>query len=350
MPVDPNNQNIILNRIEAHEKATETYADVTFLYPNNQRWDGYIPLEYRRTAVAIAPGDIRAVFSLLEFAYVRLEPSAFRKWALDQKSFWDEHPKAGVTRAFFDVLAEGGWKCVNCDLPRNANPARRLQDIKEFGYTFGTAKSRYCPTCQRNTAQRILIPFDRTDCSGNGYEGWSAFLRERILRVLGRVDAYENRVGKALLPDHKFSEIRWDANTKEDNPDDMSESDIKAKFQLLTNQRNQQKREVCRRCLQTGERGYPFGIKFFYSGGPMWPTDIPKTGRAAKAGCYGCGWYDIAEWREKLNELLSRTQQEPINSSENHAHTHTSSEPDSSKVEALVQSLFDECGITVQGQ
>ena len=288
MIVDTKNPNIILNTIEDHEKATEVYADVTFLYPNNQRWDGYIPLVYRRTGVDIADGDVSAVFSLLESAYEKLKPEAFRKWVEEQRSFWDAHSKAWATREFFDVLAQGGWKCVNCDLPRNPNPARRLQDIKEFGYTFGTAKSRYCPHCQRNTAQRILLPFDRIDSSGNGYESWSSALRDKILRVLGRIDVYEGRTGRALLPDHKFSEIRWDENTKEDNPDSMSDAAIRSKFQLLTNQRNEQKREVCRRCLQTGERGFPFGIRFFYAGDSKWPSNIPTKGREAEAGCYGC--------------------------------------------------------------
>lgn len=36
----------------------------------------------------------------------------------------------------------------------------------------------------------------------------------------------------------------------------------------------------------------------------MWDPNIPKRGKAAEAGCIGCPWYDIQEWRMKLQEKL----------------------------------------------
>ena len=135
---------------------------------------------------------------------------------------------------------------------------------------------------------------------GNGYETWSPKLRKRILNVLGNIDVYENTINRHCLPDHKFSEIRWDENTKSENPDDMTDEQIKNKFQLLTNQRNQQKRECCRACYQTGMRGYPFGIKFFYKGTEKWDNKLPQKGKEAEKGCVGCGWYDLEEWRKQI--------------------------------------------------
>ena len=107
-----------------------------------------------------------------------------------------------------------------------------------------------------------------------------------------------------LLPDHKFPEIRWDEETRAENPEGMPESEIKEKFQLVDNQRNQQKREVCRKCFQTGKRGKLYGINFYYSGNENWDNEIPKIGKEAEKGCIGCGWYDIQKWRECLNELI----------------------------------------------
>lgn len=107
-----------------------------------------------------------------------------------------------------------------------------------------------------------------------------------------------------LLPDHKFSEIRWDKDTKDVNADDMTDEEIKAKFQLLSNQRNEQKREACRRCVLSGKRQCPFGIKYFYKGDEDWDPNIPQKGKEAEAGCVGCGWYDIEKWRQKLNKQL----------------------------------------------
>lgn len=107
-----------------------------------------------------------------------------------------------------------------------------------------------------------------------------------------------------LLPDHKFSEIRWDKDTKDVNADDMTDEEIKAKFQLLSNQRNEQKREACRRCVLSGKRQCPFGIKYFYKGDEDWDPNIPQKGKEAEAGCVGCGWYDIEKWRQELNKQL----------------------------------------------
>lgn len=85
----------------------------------------------------------------------------------------------------------------------------------------------------------------------------------------------------------------------------INEENEKIEFQLIDNQRNQQKREVCRKCFQTNKRGTIFGIDFYYSGDVDWPENVPKTGKDAESGCIGCGWYDIQEWRKSLNLLLS---------------------------------------------
>lgn len=73
----------------------------------------------------------------------------------------------------------------------------------------------------------------------------------------------------------------------------------------MTNQRNLQKREICRKCYQTKQRGYPFGIKYWYEGNEQWDTSIPNKGKEAEQGCVGCGWYDFEKWRNALNKKLN---------------------------------------------
>lgn len=232
-----------------------------------------------------------------------MNPKTYSKWAKEQKLFWDK-TKKDVTRSFFEALKDGKWKCVNHELPKNPNWARRTQDLKEFGYTIATNTGIMCKKCGKNTTHLILLAIPRG--SQTGYETWSPKLRKKIMDVLGNIDSYENRKGTNLLPDHKFPEIRWDEKTRGENPEEMSESEIKRKFQLLSNQRNQQKREVCRKCYQTGERGAPYGIMFFYAGSAKWSDDIPKKGKEAEIGCLGCGWYDTQKWRAELNKLISK--------------------------------------------
>lgn len=300
------NPNIILpngyNRIE-HSKASEEYIVVEFKY-QEIIWKGWIPLEYRRTGVSIPynktnQSDVNAYLNLV---YENMNPVNHQAWLNEQDEFWEDS-NAEVTKPFFECLITGGWKCVKCTLPSNSNPARRIQDLKEMGYTLSTDTKKFCNNCQKKTTHYLLVPIKRGNLLGNGYEIWSKELRKRILVVLNCIDVYENKFNTHVLPDHKFSEIRWDDNTKSENPDDMTDAEIKRKFQLLSNQRNQQKREVCRTCFQTGKRGVIFGIPYWYQGTEDWDKSIPAKGKNAEKGCIGCAWYDIEAWR---NELVKR--------------------------------------------
>lgn len=294
------NSNIIIvdSVRKKHAKASEEYIQVKFNYPNKS-WEGWVPVEYRRTGTSIDTKD--ELHEHLNMVYEQMNPMNYNEWLIEQETYWkEERPRANITKSFFDVLIKGGWQCVDCTLPKNPNWARRIQDLKEYGYTIATDTNRFCVTCNSNKTHLILLPIERGGIAGNGYETWSPYLRKRIIKTLGSIDVYENRFNAHCLPDHKFSEIRWDENTKSENPDNMTDDEIREKFQLLTNQRNQQKREVCRNCYQTGKRGVIFGIPFYYKGTENWDDSIPVRGKEAELGCIGCAWYDISEWRRQI--------------------------------------------------
>lgn len=285
---------------KTHSKASEEYLAVEFIY-ESKVWRGWVPVEYRRTGLGLI--DINDINAHLNQVYSQIGESFDGTWLTKQETYWkEEKSRSKVTKPFFDVLAQGGWKCVNCQLPPNPNFARRIQDLKEFGYTLATDTNRFCSNCDQNKTHLMLLKIQRGQIDGNGYETWSPTLRKRMLKVLGNIDVYENRINLHSLPDHKFPEIRWDSQTKADNPDTMTDAEIKAKYQLLTNQRNQQKREVCRECYQTGKRGVVFGIPYYYKGNQEWDKSFPRTGKEAEKGCEGCGWYDVAKWRQSLTQ------------------------------------------------
>jgi hypothetical protein len=285
----------VVGAVRVHAKASEEYVDVIFDY-GKSRWEGSIPVKYRRTGIDL--NSQSEIETHLEAAYVACEPTVRDGWLKEQRRFWDSKPRAAVTRAFFDAMSTFEWSCIKCDLPPNPNWARRTQDIKEFGYTLSTNTARLCPKCENKGTSLLLAPLPRG--LETGYETWSPAKRKQIMSVLGNYDAYEGKVASHLLPDHKFPEIRWDSDTKRHSLEDLTEKEIRSDFQLLTNQRNQQKREVCRSCFQTNKRGYLYGIPFFYHGSGDWPAKIPKTGKAAEAGCKGCGWYDADTWRQAI--------------------------------------------------
>jgi hypothetical protein len=282
-----------------HSKASERYVDVIFHY-NAFKWELAIPIEYRRTGLHIEDDDEKEIKKYVESVYEEIHPSKWEKWKQHQKEFWKDR-NADVTKPFFDCLARDfKWKSNQKDLPENTNKQRRIQDIKEMGYTLAT----------KNIGREyftMLLPLKRGGITG--YEVWSDQLRDSIISILKGYDAYEgkNVPTHGLLPDHKFPEIRWDEKTKRTASEisKLSATEIQKDFQLINNQRNQQKREACRTCFQTGLRGYPFGIQFYYKGVAQWPKNIPVRGKEAEKGCIGCGWYDLEKWRKELIRKLT---------------------------------------------
>lgn len=278
-------------------KSSEKYVDVRIIQDNGYEWAGSIPYFYRRTGLFIEnPEDLLAHLTAIKKFFTKENIAKFQK---DEKKFWKENMKGSdVTIHFFNELVKMKW---TSNFPQNDNPQRRIQDIKEKGYTIASRRNG-------RKAERLLLPIPRG--AESGYEIFSSAFRKKALKTLNEINVYElssaNKHG--LLPDHKFPEIRWDEETRAENPDEMLEAEIKEKFQLLDNQRNQQKREVCRKCFQTGERGKLFGLNYFYKGTDKWDAKIPKVGKEAEKGCVGCGWYDIQKWRDGLNELIEKSQ------------------------------------------
>ena len=287
-----------------HSKASEKYVDVIFKYG-----DGVlsfsVPIEYRRTGIDIKDDEIA---EYLKKVYEEVNPKNWRNWKLEQKDFWKTKPKATTTKKFFDALQRDfQWKCVSCSFPNNPNWARRIQDIKEFGYTLSTDTNRMCPKCKKKTTHIMLLPIKRGEATG--YEKWSPELKRKIIKILNYYDVFEAKPTKtdSLQPEHKFPEIRWDSDTRRENIEHLSPDEIKKDFQLMSNQRNHQKREVCRTCYQTGERGTIYGIEYYFKGGKIWDKSIPRVGKSAEKGCIGCPWHDIEAWRKSLQSFIKRT-------------------------------------------
>ena len=285
-----------------HTKASERYLDVIFHYSNTVSWVGSIPIEYRRTGTELT--DPAEIAEYLLQCYDFCHPANWPDWIREQQEFWKTKPKAVETKAFFDALLSFEWRCVSCQMPANPNWARRIQDIKEMGYTLATDTTKFCSTCRSAKTHLLLVPIPRGGLTG--YEAWSPALRKRIVSLLRGYDVYEGRAGRSegLLPDHKFPEIRWDDKTRRETLENLTDEEIRRNFQLMSNQRNQQKREICRNCYQTGKRGSPFGVRYFYIGDASWPTAVPRRGDEAETGCLGCVWHDMAKWRESLNQSV----------------------------------------------
>ena len=109
---------------------------------------------------------------------------------------------------------------------------------------------------------------------------------------------------RQLEIDHRFPQVRWDKDEDVNDPS-MSTKEIKQRFILLNRSNNLLKSRYCERCVQTGQRGYFSGIRYWYKGNDNWDSNIsPHDER----GCEGCFWYDPYKWRKLLNKLIAKHQ------------------------------------------
>lgn len=286
--------NIIVRELIDNNKASETYVRTTFVQDDGFSWDTVVPYVDRRAGLNIETEEKLAEYLISIKPYFRKEAMEnWRKQELKRGLI-----RGSVTPLFFNILLSFKEEFEN--FPMNPNSARRIQDIKDAGYTLASVPR---PRGLKGY-NRILLPLPLH--AEMGYETFTPQFKARVIRLLGERNAFEARVTakKALIPGHKFSEVRWDDETKAENSMDMTDVEIIQKFQLLDNQRNQQKREICRRCFQEGIRGTIYGIKYFYEGDENWNPNIPKVGKAAEKGCIGCPWYDIELWRKMLNKHI----------------------------------------------
>ena len=223
---------------------------------------------------------------------------------------------SSLQAAYFHLLRDQQWHCRDCAV-REIGSTQIAGGGGIQGLQRGTksrpgivteSKRAYCNVCGKNST------WDRWSGLFQGSSSASALprsLQNEIYQHYSYTDAIEQRERTAheLVIDHRFPMERW-GEAEEKNPPHMSAEEIERKFQLLkkdmAGNHNLLKSRACERCLATGKREYPLGIKFYYAGDEDWPVDCPTTGPEAERGCIGCGWYNLDAWREALNRALGR--------------------------------------------
>lgn len=228
--------------------------------------------------------------------------------------------KAGSSQyKVFTLLSDRIWHCRTCEGKQVASDQYAggggIQGL-ERGNRSGRpglvieTKREYCQTCKKVTTwDRWTGEMREANASAN----IPSQLAQRILKFYGYRDVIENRqrLPHELVIDHRFPMERW--GRSEPNHDvNMSDSEIVKKFQLLkkdsSGNHNLLKSRSCERCIQTGKRGTPMGIQFWYSGSENWSNTILHSGVEAEQGCVGCGWYDFETWRHALNAKIAAPQ------------------------------------------
>ncbi len=207
----------------------------------------------------------------------------------------------------WEVLKDLDWHCTKCELKSGQaktwqvwRQERGIQlDKNKAGNWYDT---RVCSTCGYNTVHRKLKSLEILDDT-KARARMSTYLARRIKKLYKNEEAFLVRELAATLleVDHKFPQIRWGDDEKE-NSLTMPESEIKEKFILLNRSNNLLKSRYCEKCVKTDKRGNFPGIYFWHQGDENWQGSSEND----ESGCVGCFWYDPYAWRKALNELVNK--------------------------------------------
>jgi len=204
------------------------------------------------------------------------------------------------------IMKDLKWHCTKCEL--KSAQAKTWQVWRQKGIQLDTDekgnfyKRIYCPNCNMVTVHRKLKLLEILEDT-KIRSGISPYLARRVKQIYKNQEALFLREypPNELEVDHKFPQIRWCEDEKE-NKITMSEEEIKQKFILLTRSNNLLKSRYCEKCVKTGKRGYFPGIYFWYEGDAEWRGES----KCDEKGCIGCFWYDPYRWREELNRLVNK--------------------------------------------
>ena len=277
--------------------ASEKYVCATFNKNTENEITTMVPYVYRRSNMELqTEKDIAEHLISIQHYFL---PKKIEEWASEQR---EKNGDESVPGKFLKILLNNVCgEHIQEEFPVNNNPQKVFQKLKDAGYIIPILRGT---KLNGNQTRYWLLPLPLI--KETKYETMSKEFVNRVKKVLENWDSFEARKGDSnnLLPDHKFPEIRWNPETATENPSDMPEEEIKKKFQLLSTQRNMQKREACRACFNYGTRGIIYGVKYYYQGTEKWNSSIPKNGPEAEKGCIGCPWYDIQKWRESLQKAI----------------------------------------------
>ncbi len=206
----------------------------------------------------------------------------------------------------FELMCDLKWHCSKCEL--KSGQAKTWQvwrqekgiqiDTDENGNFY---KIIFCKICGEKTHHRKLKSLEIL-AGTKTRSGVSPKLAKKVKDFYGNEEAILLRKisPNQLEVDHKFPQVRWNSDEEKHN-NEMSDTEIREKFILLSRENNLWKSRQCEKCVKTGCRGTFPGIKFWGNGVEKWDEKIsPNDPR----GCKGCFWFDPYQWRKDLNRKL----------------------------------------------
>ena len=222
-----------------------------------------------------------------------------------------------IQKKVFGVLSDRQWHCRPCDF-RSIRTDQVAGGGGIQGLERGTkrrpgleirSKRKHCQKCKKSTRHDRWTGRARLNAVSGDLP---AELKKRVATLNGLKDPLTGTTLAAAnaIVDHRFARTRWGTDYQPPTDSSASNQDLMNHYQILRctkdNNENLRKSRACEVCKNTRIRQSPLNhLKFFYDGDRNWPSSVPDEGEAAMKGCIGCGWYDVDQWLNKLNQIAA---------------------------------------------
>lgn len=193
-----NGSDIIALEFLNNTKASEYYVRTKFIQDNGFEWTSIVPYKYRRTGLELNTEE--AIANYLKSVKKYFTKDWMNNWGKKEKEECENDIKA-KKKQNEDKLSRGKKataivtpyvllsllslkECNNStELPANRNLQRRLQDLKDRGYTISIVQYGM----EKTTS--TLLPFPRYN--EMGYETFTKQFKARVIRLLKQRNAFE---------------------------------------------------------------------------------------------------------------------------------------------------------------
>lgn len=136
---------IVVSELIDNNKASESYVRTKFIQNDGFEWETVVPYHIRRSGIFYETEEQVASYLISIKKYFTEEWMS--QWLVAEEKKW-QASKADVTKQFFFKLLSFREET---EFPQNDNPARRIQDIKDAGYTVASIPNR------KGRTSRILL-------------------------------------------------------------------------------------------------------------------------------------------------------------------------------------------------
>lgn len=215
-----------------------------------------------------------------------LENTYSKYWLLNQQDRFEYIVKSNV----------GKYTCIICATGGSSHGAKLCETMR-MNYEFEQTSSNYgvrcyCTRCRKFTTHYKLLSLNPKETCIVRHKITKP-VRDRILELFDNKDNYTCGHVNSLQIDHRKGIM---VKGYDNDPNDMTDEQLKKEYQLLSSNNNTLKRNACAKCMKTHVQPDWMGLKF--------------NNDNQEPDCNTCPWSYPELYRDEINKTQIKIKKE----------------------------------------